>query len=187
MPATFQGTSFLVTFSQSSLNKEALSAFFLALPSITYLKIAEERHLENGIHFHILALFGSKQRFGPRRLDVNGEHPNIEPVGRRTIDWDRVSTYCSKEDQSPFEWGVPRHAGSVWTSIAAASSREEAQALLLGEKPRDAVLNARNFDYFLDKVRFYNSHSEPHASPTPTYLIVDVPNAGPSIGWTPLL
>lgn len=148
----FQGTSFLVTYPQSSLSKDALSTFYRGLDAISYVKIGEESHQDGGKHFHVLAFFNTKQRFTSRALDVGSEHPNIETVGRKRQDWDRVATYVAKEDESPFEWGTPRHVGDIWSSVATASSREEALAIIAKERPRDYVLNARNIDYFLDKV-----------------------------------
>lgn len=156
MPATFQGSSFLITYPQTSIDKEELFTYYKTLPDISYLLLSKELHQDNGEHIHILAYFGRKQRFGARRLDYNDEHPNIETVGRTTRDWERVHTYCRKEDQSPLEWGTPRHSESIWKSIASSSSRQEAQRLLIEERPRDSIINARQFDYWLDKVCFYS-------------------------------
>jgi len=152
MPASFQGTSFLVTYPKTSLDKNTLFDYFLSQEHISYIKLSLEHHEDSSIHYHVLLLFSQKQRFSHQRFDDSGEHPNIKPVGRKTADWNAVTSYLSKEDQSPLEWGVPRHTQCVWGAIASATTREEASALLVAEKPRDAILNARNFDYYLDKV-----------------------------------
>lgn len=152
MPSQFQGKTFLITYPQSALNKDAILTFIRAKESIQFARIGQEQHADGGTHFHCLVYFASKQRFSERAFDVAGEHPNIQPVGKRTIDWNRVHDYCAKEDPSPTDWGTPRHASNVWAAVANAASRDEALELLRTEKPRDYVLQQRNIDYFLDKV-----------------------------------
>jgi len=154
MPAEFQGSSFLLTFPQSSLNKDTLFTYLTTLPSISFVKLAQETHNDGSgaIHFHAVLHFSSKQRFNQTFFDASGEHPNIKPVGRKCSDWSNVIKYLEKEDASPLEWGTPRHERSVWAQVINASSRNEAEQLIREEKPRDAVLNAKNLDYFLDKM-----------------------------------
>lgn len=152
MPAKFQETSFLVTYPQSTLSKHAVFNFFCALPSISFVKVCTEQHEDHGLHQHALVYFSSKQRFGERHFDIEGHHPNIKPVGKRTSDWTNVCDYLSKEDESPLEWGTPRHSRNIWSNVANASSRDEALQLIREEKPRDFIINRRQIDYALDSL-----------------------------------
>lgn len=151
MPAAFQGTSFLVTYPQSSLTKDALAAFFTERSADYYL-IGCEQHADGGSHYHCLVHFGTKQRLSARAFDCATEHPNIQTVGRRTADWERVVAYVSKEDESPLVWGTPRHTSNVWVDIINATSRADALQLIAKEKPRDFVVNRRAIDYALDQM-----------------------------------
>lgn len=151
MSHQFQGSSFLLTYSQVTFSKDDLADHLRSTPDLQFLKIAQESHEDGGVHFHAVVHFSKKQRFRGSRFDLQGFHPNIKTVGRKKSDWDNVIKYLDKDDPSPIEEGSPRHESSVWSSIAKATSREEATKLLIEERPRDAVLNARNFDYWLDK------------------------------------
>lgn len=117
---------------------------------------SQQQHGEGGPrskHWHVVAHYSSKLRLGERAFDFEGNHPNIRTIGRRKTDWSRVITYCRKEDSSPLEHGTPRFEGhSVWAEVAAASTRAEAEEIILQSKPRDWVINRRSIDYSLDKM-----------------------------------
>jgi hypothetical protein len=153
MPAAFQGTSFLLTYPQSDFNlNDFLTWLSMDLGAI-YARVSSEQHADGSYHRHALVYFAQKIRVGPRHFDYLERHPNIRTVGRKKSDWDNCYEYVAKDGEI-LEYGTPRHDQntSVWSSIARASSRKEAQEILLKEKPRDAIINARQFDYWLDKV-----------------------------------
>lgn len=154
MPSSFNGTSFLLTFPQSKLSKDTVSQYFNSLPNIQFVKVAQETHDDGlgSIHYHVLIHYSSKQRFSHSNFDAIGEHPNIKPVGRKKTDWDNCVKYLDKEDKSCFVAGAPRHDSNIWSTISSSSTREEASSLLIEHKPRDAILNAKAFDYWLDKM-----------------------------------
>lgn len=151
MPAAFEGSSFLLTYPQLEGDKSLLFDFLCQLADVRFVKVAQESHQDGGTHFHAVVLFSKRVRLATRAFDFEGKHPNVKNVGRKKSDWDNCIKYLDKEDPNPLEWGTPRHEASVWSAIAKATSRQEAEELLLNEKPRDYVLNARNFDYWLDK------------------------------------
>jgi len=151
MPAAFEGSSFLVTYPQSDFPLQPFLDWAKSLPSIKFLLVSSELHQDNSLHRHALFYFSSRQRLAARAFDYLERHPNVQPVGKRRVDWDNVVSYI-KKDGEWLDWGTPRHTTNIWSQIACCTSREEAQTLLLSEKPRDAILNARNFDYWLDKV-----------------------------------
>lgn len=152
MPASFQASSFLLTYPVSDFSLDDLKSFLLELGA-SYARICSEQHADGSLHRHALVHFPKKIRVGPRHFDFQERHPNIRTVGRKKSDWDNCLAYVSK-DGEVLEYGTPRHDSnsSVWSAIARASSRQEAQEILLKEKPRDAIINARQFDYWLDKV-----------------------------------
>lgn len=154
MPATFQGSSFLLTYPQSSFGKDSLFQFLSALPDISFIKVAQELHEDGSTHYHAIAHFNCKQRCNATFFDYAERHPNVKTVGRKKADWDNVVAYLSKEDQSPITWGTPRHQACVWSEVANATSRAAALDLIKKERPRDFVVNSRQLDYFLDKVRY---------------------------------
>ena len=152
MPAAFEASSFLLTYPQCTLAKDVVFTTLSAYDSCVYTLVAQESHADGGRHYHAVLHFSKKQRVGSTFFDIEGFHPNVKSVGRRKDDWERVIAYCNKEDSSPLVTGTPRHAANVWASVATASSREEAIKIIASERPRDLILNARNIDYYLDKV-----------------------------------
>lgn len=152
MPAAFEGSSFLLTYPQSPSTKKDLFTFLCALTDIQYVKLCQETHQDGHPHFHALLHFSKRQRLAASYFDLDS-HPNVKNVGRKKSDWSRVSEYLDKEDQSPLTWGTPRHTQCIWSEVVRARSRQEAIDLVTQERPRDLVLNGRNLDYFLDKVR----------------------------------
>lgn len=158
MPASFQGTSFFLTYSQDAFDlADDYDGFRNFLDTVgggdgttVFLRVGVERHDNGDPHWHALVLFASKRRLGARAFDYRECHPNVQPVGRKKSDWDRVATYVAK-DGNYRDAGTPRHAGkSVWSQVAAADSREDALELIRREAPRDYVVNRRNVDYGLD-------------------------------------
>lgn len=152
MPATFQGSSFLLTYPQSDFPLQSLLDHLISL-NVKYAKVCSESHADGSLHRHALVCFPSKIRVGPRHFDFEARHPNVRPVGRKRSDWENCGAYVAK-DGEVLEYGTPRHGedSCVWSSIARASSRVEAEEILRREKPRDSIINARQFDYWLDKV-----------------------------------
>lgn len=159
MPAAFQGSSFLLTYPQSSFSKKELLSFLSSLNDITYVKICQEHHESGDLHLHAVIHFNCKQRCNSTYFDFAERHPNVKTVGRRKQDWDQCVAYLDKEDQSAITWGTPRHQQSIWGQVAAATTRQEALEIVKTERPRDFVINSRQLDYFLDKVcYFYYRH-----------------------------
>lgn len=151
MPAAWEGSSFLLTFPQSDFDLNDFLLHCQNLEHISYILISSEKHQDDTLHRHAVLHFSKRQRVAKNYFDYLDRHPNIKCVGKKKSDWTNVTEYV-KKDKDFLEWGSARHASCTWTSIATCSSRKEAQDLLLSEKPRDAILNARNFDYWLDKV-----------------------------------
>lgn len=184
MPATFQGSSFLLTYPQSNFDLNEFLNHLTTQLGVSYARVSSEQHADGSLHRHALIHFPKKIRQGTRYFDYATRHPNVKTVGRRKEDWSRCLAYVTK-DGDFLEFGTPRHNenSSIWSQIVNASSREEAQEILIKEKPREAVLNARNFDYFLDKVCVLLTFTSKRLSLT---VYIDVPSANVyTIHWTP--
>lgn len=151
MPPAWEGSSFIITYPRSDFELQQYIDVWKTKENIKYILISSELHEDESLHRHAVLHFSKKQRVGQDFFNHNERHPNIKCVGRKRTDWSNVCAYV-KKCGTFIEWGEPRHSACVWSAIATASTRQEAQEMLSVEKPRDAVLNARNFDYWLDKV-----------------------------------
>lgn len=154
MPATFQGTSFLLTYPQDAFNLDndwdAAFAFFSQLGQLKYLRIGVEHHASGDPHWHAVAYYAVKLRLGARGFDFREKHPNVQAVGRRVIDWQRCVDYVAKDGQYR-EHGSQRHSSeSVWAEAAKADDRETAERLLAAAAPRDWIVHRRSIDYAME-------------------------------------
>lgn len=180
MPATFQGTSFLLTYPQDAFNLDNdfdnAREFFGSLAQLKFIRIGVESHESGDPHWHALVLFAVKLRAGARAFDYRGKHPNVQSVGRRVIDWERCHAYVAK-DGSYRDFGTPRHSSeSVWTEVAQADNKDTALKLIATAAPRDFVIHRRNIDYALETlfpVQPYSSFQprDPSTFRVPTELV----------------
>ena len=177
MPAAFEGSSFLLTYPQSSFGKQQLSDFLNNLEHVKYTKVAEEHHEDGELHYHAIVYFASKQRLSTAHFDFESRHPNVKNIGRRKQDWDQCVAYLSKEDKSCIVTGTPRHQGCIWGEVANATSREQALEIVKTERPRDYVINSRQLDYFLDKVCSFLLTSRSHVTLLTNGIYIDVSSA----------
>lgn len=119
-----------------------------------------ENHDDGGRHIHVYAVFESKfQKKAQRFWDWDGVHPNIKTVKGRTTGSDarRVYEYVTKDgnttvwpEDAQFQFGSDNNT-SKYSSVIAASTKEEARALIQSELPRDYVVNLERIEYFLDR------------------------------------
>lgn len=154
MPSQFQGTSFLLTYSQSEFDFDDFDGFLercCSVGSVGFLRVGKERHASGDPHWHALVRFDAKQRFtDPRTFDWRSVHPNIKPVGRKVSDWNNCYTYVAKDGEYR-DFGSPRHQKqSMWADFATAESRTAALALVAEHSPRDFIINRRQLDYAMD-------------------------------------
>lgn len=150
MPASFRASSFLLTYPQSDFPLQDCLDFLKGKEHMNYVLISSELHETGELHRHALVHFSKVVQLGITAFDFMGRHPNVKTVGRKKSDWENVEQYV-KKDGNFLEWGMPRHTASIWAQVAMAASREEAEQLILAEKPRDFIINSRQIDYFLDK------------------------------------
>jgi len=107
--------------------------------------IARETHADGGIHLHAFVDFGRRVDIrNPRRFDVDGHHPNIQPCGRTP---QKMLDYAIKDGDivagglSPvLEDPIPR-ADDVWSRIAHAPTVDEFWDLVRELAPRTLCCN----------------------------------------------
>nr|QXN75631.1 MAG: replication associated protein [Genomoviridae sp.] len=107
--------------------------------------IAREAHADGGTHLHAFVDFGRRIDLrDPRRFDVAGCHPNIQPCGRTP---QKMCDYAIKDGDivagglDPDLGGEVQGADSVWARIANAPSVEEFWDLVRELAPRALLCN----------------------------------------------
>lgn len=107
--------------------------------------IARETHADGGTHLHAFVDFGRKVDIrDPRRFDVDGFHPNIQPCGRTP---QKMLDYAIKDGNvvagglSPILDDNVSTAGDVWSRIAHAASVDEFWDLVRELAPRALCCN----------------------------------------------
>lgn len=159
MPARLKASAVFLTYSQvGDASRDDLVEFFIGIPFVTGGIACVELHEDGGRHFHAWLDLKSQSTFTNDRFDFQDLHPNVVicPGNKKSDASQNRIQYCKKDDDwvyFPDGYQPPskKEADSTWQDIIAAESREEALSLVATNKPRDAVINARQIDYFLDK------------------------------------
>lgn len=107
--------------------------------------VGRENHADGGIHLHAFVDFGRRINLrDPRRFDVGGHHPNVQPCGRTP---QKMLDYAIK-DGDVVAGGLNPNLGTevsgpdnIWARIAAAGSVEEFWGLARELAPRALVCN----------------------------------------------
>jgi len=106
-----RATGFFLTYSQSSLSRDALARFFAAQQRLKRAIIGQEHHQDGNIHWHVLVEYEAQKEIRNQRyFDLGGEHPNIKvwvrAEGSTYEQWlYNHWKYCRKEDPTPFILG----------------------------------------------------------------------------------
>lgn len=118
---------------------ESLRLFLLdAAPHIQYYTICEERHDDEGRHFHAFITFARK--FSSRNVrifDWEGKHPNIDTAIRSIRN---SITYCKKDGNFVTTHPEPIAKQTYGDILATATTAQEAIDLIKIWYPRDWVL-----------------------------------------------
>lgn len=116
--------------------------------------IGRENHEDGGVHLHAFVDFGQRYRTTDmRRFDVEGRHPNVQPFGRTP---EKGYDYAIKDGdvvagglERPDGRGVPE-SGGQWTTILAATTRDEFFRLCEELAPRMLLSNFTSLRAFAD-------------------------------------
>lgn len=119
MPFKFDSTSFFLTYPQSDLDNQHVIDAINAICELEWARACRELHEDGQPHTHVVGKF--KRRFQSRNeriFDIQGRHPNIQPI--RSIP--RAIDYVSK-DGDYIDYGtVPSaKAKRTWTHILEAA------------------------------------------------------------------
>lgn len=135
--------------------------------------IGREAHADGGTHLHAFCDFGERFYTGnPRRFDVEGYHPNIQPFGRTPEKgWDYA---CKEGDVVCGGLGRPdggRGAGAdvsgastQWDRIVGAETVEEFWRLVRELAPRTLLTNFNSVRAYADW--HYRPVVAPYQNPT---------------------
>lgn len=140
--------SLFLTYAQAdNLTKEYVRDFFLGLGG-RYVLVAQERHSDGGVHFHVYCEFDRPFRtVDQRALDINGKHPNIQNPRNKK----HVLAYV-KKDGDFIEHGDPILPRRGWGEIIGESTDEgQFFDMVRTNYPRDFVLQHERLEYFARK------------------------------------
>ena len=109
--STKRAKTWLLTYPQAEgITKEEIAEKIRERGTIHELVIGEEKHKDEGIHFHVYAKFEEQiwwnTKKEPRAWDVKKKHPNVQTVRNRR----KTIEYVTKEDPNPYVQGVDLEA-----------------------------------------------------------------------------
>lgn len=149
MPSKFEARKFLLTYPKCNETKEALKEFLQGIKKTKFVKVCKELHEDGDPHLHAVVAFESILKTNERGFDFNGNHPNIQIVGKKKDDWVRVVDYVGKDGDSIEEGRDPFPRQFQFSDIINCTSRDEAWEMMKANRPRDALMYKRNFDYYM--------------------------------------
>lgn len=173
IPGRLNVTHCLLTYPQSTLNKEELAHFLFDKQQVKAVKVAQEQHEDGGIHFHAYVVFQKRTQFNPATFfDFNGEHPNIKSVKQRVGYARPVVEYLDKEDENPislpegYAFLVPnkRSFKDVAGDAIKAGSKKEAIDLIIAENPDKYLIYGRQIK---DNLSDFFKPERPRFKPRP--------------------
>lgn len=106
-PNRLRGTGFFLTYSQSQLDRDAITRWFRAQQRMKRVVVGQEHHQDGNLHWHVLIEYELQKEVRTGYFDISGEHPNIQV-------WTRARggtyeqwfldhwKYCKKEDPTPY-------------------------------------------------------------------------------------
>ena len=116
--------------------------------------IGRENHADGGVHLHAFVDFGRRVDIrDPRRFDVEGYHPNIQPCGRTP---QKMCDYAIKDGDvvagglNPILNDSIQRTDSVWDRIANAETPDEFWQLARQLAPRALLCNFNSLRAFAE-------------------------------------
>lgn len=142
---------YFLTYPQcGELTRESVRDMLVQTHGAQYYCVARESHSDGNNHIHAYGEWtGPFSSRDVRIFDVDGFHPNIQPV-RSTK---RVLEYILKEDSEPISNVQPMDGGgrvSYGTILGEASGRDDFLARVASSYPRDYVVFHQRLREFCD-------------------------------------
>lgn len=120
-------------------------------------RCGRELHEDGGVHFHYFVDFrGPYSTRNCRVFDVEGAHPNIQPIPRTPyLTWDYVGkdgdvVHDCTEGRPPNGRPTGGSSRDVWTEIANAGDKDSFYELVAGLAPRQLVCSFTNVRAYAD-------------------------------------
>lgn len=145
--------TFLLTYSQCDLPKDAVKEYLNSISELDEYCIGQEHHQDGNLHIHAWIKFKTKyQSRNPRCFDINGFHPNIMTARSKK----GSIAYVSKEDTDPLQ-NIKDDKLTYSEIFDKATTSKEFMSLVLQNHARDY---ANNYDRLI-------SMSKNHYKPEP--------------------
>ncbi|BAA25580.1 unnamed protein product [Miscanthus streak virus - [Japan 98]] len=162
----------------SELMKELFSRLTEKIPG--YIKVSQEFHKDGDPHLHVLIQLNTKLcTRNPKFFDVQGFHPNIQPVR----DAEKVFGYISKTNGDSDEMGElqlrnkkpekPTRDQRMAMIIASSTNRNEYLSMVRKEFPFDWAIRLQQFEY--SAAALFTEPPPVYQSPYPNEQIVCPP------------
>jgi len=133
------------------------------------LCVSTERHTDGGLHFHALAQWSRPLHTRDQRhFDVDGLHPNIQPVRNLRA----VYRYVTKDgdfEGDVFEFGRE----SCYGKAVSAADRSEFLSVIRDEDPRSYVLRHGDVTRYADKHWPEKKEEYKHPSDSSPFILPD--------------
>lgn len=144
MSFKFDSQYCFLTYAQSNLSHEQIYQHLSSIAPVIWARVCTEQHSTEGSHQHCVAKWD--KRVQSRRsdfLDVNGRHPNIQPV--RSVA--KSLEYVAKDGQFTDFGNVPSNTGkrTIDEALALAGSTNEAEYLRACIEARITYQYAKRF------------------------------------------
>lgn len=167
----FHAKRIFLTFPQcGDLSRERVRDFLVETHSVQHYLVARESHRDGNYHIHAYGEWASAfSTRDVRCFDVDGQHPNIQPV-RSTR---RVLEYIQKSDSDVLGnveslSGGRVHYGSI---LGEATNRDDFLARVRERYPRDYVLSNGRLQEFCDR-----AYPEPRVQYEPRWTEFSLPD-----------
>lgn len=132
-----------------------------------------EQHTDGGRHFHVLARWDAPLRTRDRRLfDVEGHHPNIQPVR----DVRAVRQYVTKDGDVHGSFDMPsrkRARDDVFGDACSAPDAEQFLGIIRDGSPRDYVIFHKQLETYVAKRYAVAEEEYEHPATSKPFVLPD--------------
>lgn len=172
-----QGNGFFLTYSQSALTREQITAWFLRQVRVKRMIIGQEHHQDGNLHWHVTIEYEVRKDVRPAYFDIGLEHPNVKiwtrTCGSTYDQWFKNHwEYCKKEDPTPYIVGEEpmsnrkRKRDEIFTeamNIARERDVHQGMQFLEANAPYDLVTKYEQIHRALVKIRNISRSSQADA------------------------
>jgi len=198
-PRRLRGKNFFLTYSRTTLTRQAVATHLQKMGDVTSLIVAQETHQTTtteqviGTHVHAFVMFTKSKDVVPAAFDVDAIHPNVRIpnalVGTIQQSWVNLWNYCLKEDKTPLIIGQPpsnkrsrSEASQEAFRLAVEVSVVSALEFLQKEQPFEMLKGWSTVEHSLQAYRTMKVRQAPPSYQLDNFLPVVMP-----VDWHALL